>query len=117
MNITESEITSQVARELRKSRGLTQKEFWGSVGVQQSVGARYEQDVSIPHAVRILLVAHYVSGMKINTATPEGVAELSRLGAIQSKQNHAKALAGEARADLAKAMKSLQVAADALQSL
>ncbi len=117
MNITESEITSQVARELRKSRGLTQREFWRAVGVQQSVGARYEQDVSIPHAVRILIVAHYVSGVKINTATPEGVAELSRLGAIQAKQTNVKSVSADARADISKAIKSLETARDALQTI
>jgi hypothetical protein len=62
-------------------------------------------------------VAQYVGGVKIDAATPEGVAELTRLGAIQSKHIQAKAIAGTVRTDLAKAMKSLQVAADALQSI
>lgn len=115
--ITESEITGALARKLREERGLSQSEFWRPLGVQQSVGCRYESDIPIPQAVRILLVANYVSGIKINAATPEGVAELARLGAIQSKQTKAKAVAGAVRTDLSKAIKNLEVARDALQSL
>lgn len=115
--ITESEITGALARKLREERGLTQAEFWRPLGVKQSVGCRYESDIPIPQAVRILLVAHYVGGVKIDAATPEGVAELARLGSIQSKQTQAKAIAGNARTDIAKAIKNLEVARDALQSL
>lgn len=115
--ITESEITGALARKLREERGLTQSEFWRPLGVKQSVGCRYESDIPIPQAVRILLVAHYVSGVKIDAATPEGVAELARLGSIQSKQSQAKAIAGTVRTDLAKAIKNLEVARDALQTL
>lgn len=117
MNITEKDITGPIARKLREDAGLTQTAFWEPLGVKQSVGCRYESDIPIPQAVRILLVAHYIGGFKIDAATPEGVAELTRLGAIQSKHTQAKAIAGTVRADLAKAMKNLQVAADALQSI
>ena len=96
---------------------MTQADFWGAVGVKQSVGARYEQDVPIPQAVRILLVANYVGGVKIDAATPEGVAELARLGSIQSKRSSAKAIAGSVRTDLSKAIQKLEGARDALQSL
>ena len=117
MNLTEQDITGPIARKLREEFGMTQTAFWRPLGVKQSVSCRYEQGVDIPQAVRILLVAHYVGGVKIDAATPEGVAELTLLGAIQSKHNQAKAIAGTVRTDLAKAMKSLQVAADALQSI
>ena len=117
MNLTEKDISGPVARSLREASGLTQTAFWEPLGVKQSVGCRYEADVHIPKAVRILLVAHYVSGVRIDAATQEGVSELTRLGAIQSKHNRAKVIAGTVRTDLAKAMKSLQVAADALQSI
>jgi len=117
MNLTEKDITGAVARKLRETAGLTQTAFWEPIGVKQSVGCRYESDIPIPQAVRILLVAHYVSGIKIDAKTQEGVEELARLGAIQSKHNQAKVIAGTVSTDLAKAMKSLQVARDALQSI
>lgn len=117
MTLTEKDITGAIARKLREEEGLTQTAFWEPLGVKQSVGCRYESDIPIPQAVRILLVAHYVSGVKIDAATPEGVAELSRLGSIQSKQNNAKAIVAHARADMTKAIKNLEVARDALQSL
>lgn len=117
MKLTQKDITGAVARELREQSGLSQAAFWKPLGVKQSVGCRYEAANTIPQAVRILLVAHYVSGVKIDAATHEGVAELSRLGAIQSKQAHAKALTSGVRTDLARAIKSLKNAHDALDSI
>lgn len=116
--ITESEITGPVAREMRVQLGMTQKEFWGPAGVSQSVACRYETcDVAIPRSARILLVARHVSGVKIDAATREGVEDLTRLGAIQAKHAQAKAVATSARSDIFKAIKSLETARDALQSL
>ena len=60
----EHEITGAVAKELRAERKLTQKEFWGPVGVQQSVGARYESGGRIPKAARILILSTYLNGAK-----------------------------------------------------
>jgi transcriptional regulator with XRE-family HTH domain len=117
MTLTEKEITGALARQLREQAGLTQTAFWEPLGVKQSVGCRYEADIPIPQAVRILLVAHYVSGIKIDAGTREGVAELSRLGAIQSKHAHARALTSGVRTDLTRAMKSLKTAHDALDSI
>lgn len=112
---TESEITGAFARELREKLGLTQAEFWRPLGVKQSVGCRYEAEVQIPQAVRILLVARYVSGVKIDASTPEGVAELWRLGSMQSCQAQAKSSVAHAKADVTKAIKSLEAARNALQ--
>ena len=113
--ITESEMTGPVARDLRMQLGMTQRDFWGPAGVTQSVACRYETgDVAIPRSARILLVAHYVAGVKIDAATSEGLEELSRLGSIQSKLSQAKTVAGSARSDLSKAIKSLEAARDAL---
>jgi hypothetical protein len=117
MNITEKDITAAVAHKLRMERGLTQAVFWGAVGVQQSVGCRYEVDVPIPKAVRMLLVVRYVGGLPFDASTNEGVADLSKLAAIQSKQNRAKSIAGVVRADLAKAVKSLQDAKESLENI
>lgn len=116
--MTEHEITGAMARALRESTGLAQAAFWEPLGVSQSVGCRYEQqNVPIPRPVRILLVTHYVSGVKIDTASPEGVAELSRLGSIQSRGAQAKQIAGTVRTDIAKAIKRLEDARQALQTL
>ena len=115
--LTEKDVTGPIARQLRESAGLTQTAFWSRVGVTQSVGCRYEMDVKLPRAVRILLVATYISGVKIDTGTKEGVAELARLGAIQSGHTKAKSVARDVGADLARASKSLQAAQDALQSI
>ena len=115
--LTEQDVTGPIARKLRESAGLTQTAFWGALGVTQSVGCRYEMDVHIPRAVRILLVATYIGGVTIDTGTAEGVAELARLGAIQSGHAKAKSVARDVGADLARAAKSLKAAQDALQSI
>ncbi len=117
MTLTQKDITGAVARELREKTGLSQSAFWKPLGVKQSVGCRYEAANTIPQAVRILLVAHYVSGVKIDATTPDGVAELAQLGAIQSNLKEAKSLASSVRSDIAKASKKLQDAHDALQTL
>jgi transcriptional regulator with XRE-family HTH domain len=60
----EDKITGPVAKGLRLDRKLTQKEFWGPVGVQQSVAARYERGARIPAAVRILIASTYLKAAK-----------------------------------------------------
>lgn len=42
-------------RELRKSLGLNQFEFWYDLGVTQSGGSRYENGRTIPKPVLMLL--------------------------------------------------------------
>lgn len=117
MRHTENEITGAVARRLREEAGLTQTAFWEPLGVKQSVGCRYEAEVPIPQAVRILLVARYVVGIQIDATTPEGLAELGRLADIQANDAQARATARAVRSDLTKAAKSLQTAANALESI
>jgi transcriptional regulator with XRE-family HTH domain len=115
--LTETDVTGTIARRLRESAGLTQTVFWERLGVTQSVGCRYEMDVNMPRSVRILLVATYISGVTINTGTHDGVAELARLGEIQSGRAKAKSVAKDVGADLARASKSLKDAQDALKSI
>lgn len=117
--ITEDQITGPVARKMRQHIGLTQKAFWNPVGVQQSVACRYELDAGadIPQAVRILIVARYISGLRIAASTPNEVAHLSKLGAAQAKQAGEKNAVRRARASIDKAVSSLTDAADALQNL
>lgn len=113
MKLTEKDITASVARQMREDAGLSQKAFWEPLGVQQSVGCKYEQDVKIPRSVRILIVARYVVGFKIDAGSQDGVQELAKLGKIQS----AKMLASSVRADIDSASKKLDAARDALSTL
>jgi hypothetical protein len=78
------EITGEVARDLRASTRLLQREFWGAVGVTQESGCRYELNKSpIPRPVRILLFLVYAAGLDIDTSTPEGAERLARLAELQ----------------------------------
>lgn len=82
--LTEKDITNEKARELRKSLNLSQAAFWSPIGVLQSVGARYEDDVRIPRSVRILIVTKYCAGLQIDAGTESGVKEIARLASIQT---------------------------------
>lgn len=93
MKLTEKQVTADVARAMRESLGLSQSAFWEPLGVLQSVGCKYEQDVKIPRSVRILLVTTYGAGLKLDTATPEGVEAIEKLAALQNVGNASKALA------------------------
>ena len=117
MKITQDDITGPMARDLRKQRGMTQAQFWNPVGVQQSVACRYESGADMPDAVRILLVATYVGGLTINTSSSDGVADLARLGSIQSNFKAASAIARKATRDLDSAAKDIGEARAALQSI
>lgn len=110
MKITEKDVTGPIARQLRESLSLKQPQFWNPVGVQQSVGSRYEREANIPHSVRILLVATYVAGLKLDTNTPEAVEALTRLAAVQTSFKSASAHAAAARADLNNASKNISTA-------
>lgn len=46
-------------REFRRRLGLNQQEFWGSIGVTQSGGSRYESGRRIPKPVCALLRIAY----------------------------------------------------------
>ena len=117
MLLTEKDITGIAARSMREEAGLTQTAFWEPLGVKQSVGCRYESDIPIPHAVRILIVALYVGGLRFNVSTQQGVEEISKLGAIQSSFREATRLATEIRADIERASKKLVAARDAIASI
>lgn len=117
MNLTEKDISGPVVRTLRERLGLTQTVFWSRLGVRQPSGARYEADTPIPQAVRILIVANYVSGLHIDAASHDGVAELSRLGTIQAGFKQARHAASAARIKLDAAAHKLKQASEALAGL
>lgn len=117
MPLTEKDISGSVARALREQLGMTQTAFWGAVGVKQSVGCRYEADMPIPLPVRILIVARYVSGVQIDAGTPEGVAELTKLGGVQSKFKDATKTAAAVRSALDAAAVQIQRASEKLANI
>lgn len=108
MAFTEKDITGAVARNIRLELKLSQSAFWKPLGVQQSVGARYEGEYNeIPQAVRILIVANYISGLKIDALTTDGVKELKALGKIQSSFQRATDVADTLRGTLDEAAKQI----------
>lgn len=104
--ITERDITAAKARELQEQSGLSQTAFWNAVGVQQSVGCRYQAgQTKIPKPVRMLIVATYVSrtgtaladikGVKAEAKRVEG--ELSRcVNALVKAQTELRRATGDA---------------------
>lgn len=88
---TESDVTGDVAKGLRKAAGLTQVAFWGSVGVTQTAGCKYEAGYAVPRPVRILVFAAYVAGLRIDASTAEGAERLARLGRLQASEYARKA--------------------------
>jgi transcriptional regulator with XRE-family HTH domain len=115
---TEDQIDGQFAKDLRKALGLSQAQFWKPLGVQQSVASRYEGNFSeLPQSVRILIVANYVSGLKIDAKTFEGVQELAKLGSIQSAFQEASTAAAIAREQLDHAAHQIQQARTTLAGI
>ncbi|WP_028498226.1 helix-turn-helix domain-containing protein [Microvirgula aerodenitrificans] len=53
-------------RLLRHQLGLNQEAFWGSVGVTQSGGSRYESGRDMPKAVRELVRLVHVEGLDLS---------------------------------------------------
>lgn len=84
---TEKDVSGTAAKFLREQAGLTQKEFWKSIGLTQSGGSRYEQGQTIPRPIRILLFVMYAAGLKIDATTEAGAAALTRLSHIQASEN------------------------------
>jgi transcriptional regulator with XRE-family HTH domain len=83
---TESDVTGAVARRLREQADLSQKAFWGPIGITQSAGCRYENGQRLPRPIRILVFANYVAGLRIDASTPDGASRLSRLGLLQASE-------------------------------
>lgn len=117
MKTTEGSVTGAMARSLREAAGLSQSAFWAPLGVKQSVGCRYETEVEMPRSVRILLVTHYVCGLKIEADTELGVGGLARLASIQSNLQEAASLASCARSSLDTAAENIVAAREALGTI
>lgn len=118
MKLTEKDITGPVARGIREGLTLSQSAFWNPIGVHQSTGCKYEdQQAKIPKSVRILVVANYVAGVKIDTTTGEGVESLARLGTIQAKDRDLKKSAARAMRALDSAAAEIAGARETIQSI
>lgn len=49
----------EAIQDYRRKHGLNQTEFWGTVGVTQSCGSRYESGRDIPLPIQVLLQLAY----------------------------------------------------------
>lgn len=78
---TANDITGPVARQLRAVRGMSQREFWGAIGVQQAVSSKYENGLRLPNAIKTLVFIRYVAGIEHDLSTVEGAAMLRQLAA------------------------------------
>ncbi|MBU9386595.1 hypothetical protein [Burkholderia multivorans] len=110
MNITtECDITPSVAAALRKSLGLTQREFWGAVGSSQESGHWFEtgRRKGIPKPIRILIFLRYIAKVDFDVSTPDSAAVAVRAGmalAAQRAKDEAEEAARRAK-DLARKAK------------
>ena len=78
---TANDITGPVARQLRVMRGMSQREFWGAIGVKQAIGCRYELGFRVPGPIKTLVFIRYVAGIEHDLSTVEGAAMLRQLAA------------------------------------
>lgn len=67
------------SQQLRRRHGLTQTKFWGTVGVTQSSGARYELGSCMPWPVQELLRLHYIECIDTSRLNGEDATLLSYL--------------------------------------
>lgn len=79
---TESDITPDVAKQIRSQSGLTQKQFWESVGSNQGSGHWFEAGKrrGIPKPIRILIFLKYVANVDIDVTTPESAQVAVKIG-------------------------------------
>lgn len=68
MNTQESALNP---REIRRSLGMNQQEFWTRIGVTQSGGSRYESGRSMPRPVRELLRLVHVERLDLSKVKRE----------------------------------------------
>lgn len=82
---TEQGITGPVAYEIRTKARLTQRQFWGAIGISQARGSRFESETTqrITKSIRMLVFARYVAGLELDASTAESAARLVRLAQVQ----------------------------------
>lgn len=79
---TEQDITPEAARYLRKRAGLTQLEFWESVGSTQGSGQFFEtgKRKGIPRPMRMLIFLRYVAQIDLDLSDPKEADALVKMG-------------------------------------
>jgi len=70
-------------RQIRHRVGMNQHEFWGSIGVTQSGGSRYEGGRSMPKPVRELLRLVHVNQIDVRQITRDDYRVISYLKASE----------------------------------
>lgn len=100
---SEKQITPSVAKYLRERSGMTQRNFWESVGSNQTSGHWFEHGkrAIIPKPLRILLFLRYVIGIDFDFNTPGAVAigrEISARLEAERLEAEAKRLEEQTRA-------------------
>ena len=70
-------------REIRRSLGMNQQEFWTRIGVTQSGGSRYESGRTMPRPVRELLRLVHVERIDLSKVKREDFDVLDHM-----KSNH-----------------------------
>jgi hypothetical protein len=69
MKMTEKDITGQWCKDLRRRLAMTQRQFWGPLGITQAPASSYETGKrDIPRPVRMLILANHVAGGKVEQA-------------------------------------------------
>lgn len=70
-------------REIRRSLGMNQQEFWTRIGVTQSGGSRYESGRTMPRPVRELLRLVHIERLDLSKVKREDFDVLDHM-----KSNH-----------------------------
>ena len=65
--------------DIRRKLGLNQSEFWGTIGVTQSGGSRYESGRNMPRPVRELLRLVHIEGIDLGKVRADHVAVAEQL--------------------------------------
>lgn len=70
MSVASTNVITKInPRDLRKSLGLNQLQFWSKVGVTQSGGSRYEAGRRMPKAVASMLRLVHQEQIDVNSLT------------------------------------------------
>lgn len=89
---TDSDIDGAGAKALRTEAKLTQREFWGAIGVSQACGSQYESGARrIPSTAKKQVFIRYVAGINFDTGTECGAQALRDFAANAASTSKGKA--------------------------
>ena len=118
---TEHDLTPEVIRELRLSRGLSLSKFWEPAGLSKGSAHVYEPSAnregkSLPMPRRRLLFLHHVVGLNVDTGDEQNVANLRALAALQDDTASLLRM-GSTRAQLEQARQRIDAAIEAINQI